>query len=338
MEKALISVIVPVYNGETCLSGCIESIEKQTYRNLEIIIINDGSTDGTGRVCEQLQETYDNISVITTNDDGVSVARNTGLQAAAGDYVTFVDADDRLHDRMLDVLYEGIVKTASDMAGCRFFTWESEAQWQEHAVGKDGGQAGVEWRTYTPDTYVRNAVLQGNSRCWSKLYKKEALAHVRFRRELSIGEDLLFVLDVLSGAGKVAESAYPGYGYFQNPNGAMNRRFSPRYMDQITCWEIARDKIREIDGKEDLYVQATTLLIMGIMLTAGKIAGLPACGRRENSRYTGICHSRLKQALCVPGAYAGLSTGYKIKTGLFAHMPALYLFLYHIKEAGKRDR
>ena len=88
-----------------------------------------------------------------------------------------------------------------------------------------------------------------------------------------------------------------------------------------------------IDDSEDLYVQATTILIMGIMLTAGKIACLSASERHENSEYSRICHEKLEEAMRVPGAYAGLSAGYKLKARLFACMPALYLFLYHLKKS-----
>lgn len=334
-EKPLISVIVPVYNGETYLAACIGSIEKQTYPNLEIIIINDGSTDETGRVCMQLQEIYGNIKVITMEDEGVSAARNAGLKAISGDYVTFVDADDRLRSGMLYILYDCLIKTESDVAGCRFFTWENEAEWQKYSDEKTAGDHDEIPELFTADTYIRNALLKGNSRCWSKLYRSRMLDKVRFREGLSIGEDMLFLLDVISSAGKVAETQYPGYGYFQNPNGAIKRRFTPRYMDQITCWEIAREKIGRMSTGEDLYAQATTILIMGIMLTVGKIACLSAAERNENGEYIEICHKKLKEALCVPGAYKGLSAGYRLKVKLFSCAPGLYLFLYHMKKTGR---
>jgi len=94
--QPLISVIVPVYNGQDYLGKCIESIEAQTYENLEVIIINDGSTDATGQVLTGLKAKYDNIHVITMEDEGVSAARNAGLDAAKGAFVTFVDADEAL--------------------------------------------------------------------------------------------------------------------------------------------------------------------------------------------------------------------------------------------------
>ena len=92
----LISVIVPVYNGQDYLTGCIESIENQTCGQLEIIIVNDGSTDRTAAVCDSLQAAYDNVRILNLDDKGVSAARNAGMAAAAGEFITFVDADDRM--------------------------------------------------------------------------------------------------------------------------------------------------------------------------------------------------------------------------------------------------
>lgn len=121
-RETLISVIVPVHNGQNYLESCIRSIENQTCGNLEVIIINDGSVDGTVDVCGALQAAYDNVHVITLDDRGVSAARNAGLDRAAGVFVTFVDADDRLHPAMLQTLSDCMTRTGSDIVGCRFFS------------------------------------------------------------------------------------------------------------------------------------------------------------------------------------------------------------------------
>ena len=140
-EKPLISVIVPVYNGQDYLEDCIDSIEKQTYENTEIIIINDGSTDDTASVCVRLREAYDNLHVITMEDGGVSAARNAGIDAANGVFVTFVDADDRLRPKTLRVLYDCIMRTGSDVAGCGFFPGERKRN-GKHFFGRNAGLDG----------------------------------------------------------------------------------------------------------------------------------------------------------------------------------------------------
>ena len=298
-EKPLISVIVPVYNGQDYLEDCIDSIEKQTYENTEIIIINDGSTDDTASVCVRLREAYDNLHVITMEDGGVSAARNAGIDAANGVFVTFVDADDRLRPKTLRVLYDCIMRTGSDVAGCGFFSWGKEEEWEAFLREKCRIGRPVE---YTPSQFLREQLLRGNSRCWSKLYRRSAIGELRFPQELSIGEDMLFLVRILPFLRKIAETDYPGYGYFQNPEGAMNREFSSKYMDQITCWELAREEAFKLDPT--VGIRAASLVITGIMLTAGKLAMLPFFGRRKQKEYIKLCHEKLKEEMQVPGAPA----------------------------------
>ena len=287
-EKPLISVIVPVYNGQDYLEDCIDSIEKQTYENTEIIIINDGSTDDTASVCVRLREAYDNLHVITMEDGGVSAARNAGIDAANGVFLTFVDADDRLRPKTLRVLYDCIMRTGSDVAGCGFFSWRKEEEWEAFLREKCRIGRPVE---YTPSQFLREQLLRGNSRCWSKLYRRSAIGELRFPQELSIGEDMLFLVRILPFLRKIAETDYPGYGYFQNPEGAMNREFSSKYMDQITCWELAREEALKLDPT--VGIRAASLVITGIMLTAGKLAMLPFFERRKQKEYIKLCHEKL---------------------------------------------
>ena len=348
-DLPLISVIVPVHNGQDYLEKCIESIENQTYGNLEVIIVNDGSTDGTAAVCDKVQASYGNIRVLTMADEGVSVARNTAIDEATGDLVAFVDADDRLCPQTLRVLYGCMEETGSDVAGCKFFQWSSEEEWERALVARVSGNTGEAaydgrnavrrseplkepgetgaCRIYNREEYLREAILKGNSRCWSKLYRRGILEKVRFREKLTIGEDMLFLIKMLDYVKRFAEVDYPGYGYFQNPGGAIKRDFTPRYMDQITCWKLAREEVVRMNRELDAQVSA--LLIIGIMLTAGKLALLPSKKRREYREYTGICHKELKEAVKVSGAYAGLPVGYRIKAGIFLCCPGMYLWLYH---------
>ena len=325
--QPLISVIVPVHNGQDYLEKCIESIEKQTYDNLEIFIINDGSTDNTGQVCAGLMEQYDNIRVITMEDEGVSAARNAGLDAAKGAFVTFVDADDRLRPKMLEALFEGMMETAADVCGCQFFQWQREEQWKEFLEQKYHKHSP---QTYRATAYLKEQILAGNSRCWSKLYRRSVIGKLRFQRGLSIGEDMLFLISLLPYVRAVAEIPYPGYGYYQNPKGAMNRPFTPAYMDQITCWELAREEAAQLD--ETLEGQVTAILVMGILLVAGKLAFLSSGERRRQRQFIRICHEKLKEELKFPGVYERLSPGYRTKAKFFAHAPGLYLWLYHFRK------
>lgn len=346
--QPLISVIVPVYNGRDYLANCIESIEAQTYGNLELLLIDDGSDDGTDEVCRRLAQAYPNIRVTILQDEGVSTARNTGLELAAGEYVTFVDADDRLLPDTLTVLHQCIQKTGSDVAGCGFLSFHTQEEWErlaqraaqeleEEQKQEDQEADNCRWaarcREYDRESFLREALLGGNSRCWSKLYKRAAVEKVRFCTDLTIGEDMLFLVDLLPKIGKICETEYRGYGYFQNPGGAMNREFQPGYMDQITCWEKARERICRMDA--DLYVRVTTILLMAILLTAGKLAMLSRQDRRTHRQSIALCHEKLAKEIRVRKAVLGLSLGYRAKAALFGRLPQVYLWLYHFRKYRK---
>lgn len=328
-DEPLISVIVPVFNGQDYLENCIQSIESQTYGNLEVVIVNDGSTDLTGTVCEKMRTSYDNVRVLTLSAEGVSAARNRGIEAAQGEFITFVDADDRIHSDMLEILYNCMIDTDSDVAGCRFFIWIDEEEWKQGAVRAKASDERAAGQTYVYDTgrYLKEALLCGNSRCWSKLYRKEIFDQVRFPENLSVGEDMLFLVRMLPYVNQIAETDYAGYGYYRNPSGAMNREFTPRYMDQITCWQLAREEILRTDASLD--AQVTSHAVIGIMLTVGKLAVLPAAQRKTYQEYVQTCHRKLEEAMHVTGVSGRLSSGYRLKVRVFLLSPNLYLNLYH---------
>ena len=329
--QPLISVIIPVYNGEQYLKNCIESIEAQSYEPLEVIVINDGSTDGTAEVCEKLAEAYENLSFVTTEDVGVSASRNRGISMAKGEFLTFVDADDRIHPQMLQRLYDAIEQTGSDIAGCQFTIWNTDREWEIAANSVPVNRP--ESKSYQKQEYVEKQILCGNSRCWSKLYRRSLLNRVNskqwFREGLTIGEDMLFLMDLLPEAGTITEIDFKGYGYYQNPQGAMNRSFRPEYMDQIRCWQIAREQaIRLVPESEH---KVTSILLISIMLTAGKLAALSGNEREQYRSYINECHDLLRKEKYDREAVQMLSKGYQLKVHFFAIAPKFYLWCYHLK-------
>lgn len=328
--KELISVIVPVHNGETYLEGCIESIAAQDYENLEILVINDGSTDDTAAVCERLTGRLGNLQVITLPDLGVSAARNRGLELARGDYIAFVDADDRLCPGTLGKLYRILQETDSDMAGCAFAVWSRMEEWQALAESSEEEGTDCAQTTYDNNSYLKEALLRGNSRCWSKLYRRSLIGKTRFRQGLSIGEDMLFLVELLPRMKRAVETVYPGYAYFQNPNGAMKRPFTPAYMDQIYCWEIAKERILQQDSS--LRPQIDAQLMVALMLVAGKIALLSGKARKEAKVYLRICHKKLRNLRGERDCYAYLPVGYGLKVRFFSAAPEVYVWLYHFRK------
>lgn len=336
-NKPQISVIVPVHNGEAYLENCIESILAQGCEELEILVVNDGSTDATAKICKRLSEECAGLRVIDLPDLGVSAARNTGLEQARGDYIMFVDADDRLRPGVLKGLYTILDETGSDMAGCGFAAWGSVKEWER--LWEEGEMpsklTGAEAVTiYDSERYLKEGILGGNTRCWSKLYRRSLIGQVRFREGLSIGEDMLFLVELLPHMRRAAETAYPGYGYYQNPRGAMGRPFTPAYMDQIYCWEMARELI----GKQEpsLVVQADAKIMVAVMLTVGKIAMLSAKEQKGAREYLQECQRTLKKLAGKKECYAWLPSGYGIKVRMFACLPRLYTRLYAMMQRRKK--
>ena len=120
MKNPLISVVVPIYKVEEYLQRCVDSIINQTYKNLEIILVDDGSPDSCPKMCDNFAKQDKRIKVIHKINAGVSEARNTGLEYATGDYVGFIDSDDYIHPTMYEKLLNGIKKENSDICMCRF--------------------------------------------------------------------------------------------------------------------------------------------------------------------------------------------------------------------------
>lgn len=323
----LISIIIPAYNAGSTISGTIESIEAQTYSNFEIIIVDDGSTDDTVLKISNLKNKFSNIRLI--NNEGpksVCGGRNRGLEAAGGEFIMFVDADDRILPDMLEVLYNELISNNCDISGCSFFTWTNKDDdiWYTRAVNSISPESAI----YSSKDYLNAQMIKcNNTRCWAKLYRKSSVGTTRFDEETVIGEDALFIVKLLQSDLKLVETSYQGYGYFQNPNGAMNRPFIPKYMDQITCWEKFRYEAAKIDAST--IDEVTVKLLMGIMLVVGKLAELNSKKRRANAQYIGICHDKLVVEMRNSKAMSLLSKDYRIKCKFFGTLPKFYLWTYH---------
>ena len=324
-----ISVIVPAYNAGKQLERCVNSIEAQTYPDVEVIIVDDGSKDNTGDVIRALQEKYGNIVTVNTGDRDICVTRNAGLSLVTGKYFAFVDADDYVRPELLEVLHAVLKESQADVAGCSFYSWTEETGPDAEGADNLSKHPAVK---YTPEAYLREQVFgKNNSRCWSKLYRREAVGDLDFDEETLVGEDLLFLVKLLGRGAVIAETDYKGSGYFTNPGGAMLRPFSRRYMTQIGCWEKVRAEAEKIDAAT--APSATRGLLMAIMLTAGKLAELDRAKKKENQDCIRVCHDAICREL--DGSERGrkgfslLSPGYRLKCRLFKNFPKLYLGLYH---------
>ena len=172
-KDRLVSIIVPVYNVEKYLSKCIEILINQTYTNIEILLINDGSTDNSKKICEQFKEKDSRIKLINKENGGLSDARNKGLQEAIGKYIAFVDSDDYVEKNYIETLYSLITKFNSEIAIADFRVIKGakkikEDETKEYCITPEKA---IEEMLYSDFYYI--------SAC-SKLYKKELFENVEF--------------------------------------------------------------------------------------------------------------------------------------------------------------
>ena len=178
MENKLISVIVPVYNVEKYLSRCLDSIISQTYRKLEIVLVDDGSTDNSSMICDEYAKKDCRITVIHTENHGLSEARNKGIENSHGEYVSFVDSDDYLHKRFLETLLNLVIETGSDLSVCDFVRVD------ENGNGTLFYDSPIKNEVLTSDEMLEKIINSNQGYkyivAWNKLYSKKALSGVKF--------------------------------------------------------------------------------------------------------------------------------------------------------------
>lgn len=352
MTEGKVSVIIPVYNGAAWIRECLESVLSQTWGDFEILVLDDHSTDGTTQIIQDMSRKDQRIQLILRNGKGVSAARNQGIEQSDGEYITFLDADDKLDNRMLERLMQYLKEEGSDMVSCGYHRWTLDFkanQEPEHREGGQnvsvgqytlkrteecadnyGGKAGEKYivRTVSQKSYVADYLLHQYTHCWGILYRRSVIGETRFREDLTIGEDMMFLVDLLPKLTKVSITDYKGYYYRINEAGVTLRPFVPAYMDEIKSWYLAADVIRK-DYPECLPQIESILAVSGI-LVAGKIALLSRKDRKKYRNYVQACQKTVKEALKVPGARENLPDGYGIKAVIFTYCPWIYLKMYHL--------
>lgn len=212
-NNELISVIVPIYNVEKYLDRCINSIINQTYTNLEIILVDDESPDDCGRICDEYAKKDSRIKVIHQKNKGLSGARNSGIDIAAGEYIAFVDSDDYIDCDMYRTLHEDIVREHAGMAICgRYYEFEDGRRVQRYKLDKEikvysGKEAIIEMNNFSSFDMA----------AWDKLYRRSMWTNIRFPQG-KLSEDFFIMYQLLDQAGKVVFNPKPLYFYIQRQN------------------------------------------------------------------------------------------------------------------------
>ena len=222
----LISIIIPAYNAEKWLSECIHSIVNQTYPNVEVIIVDDGSTDATLQIANELARTQENIKVIHTENRGVCAARNMGLDTAQGEYITFLDADDCLITNALTVLYESLISHSADIS----IGWKTNMKSDGTEIGCPYSRMQAVW---TEKQGLEQSFLDhpATYAVWGKLYKADLLKNIRFIEGKRVHEDSFFVFQCLMKQPKVVLCDDIVLRYRISENSASRAAFSDKFLD-----------------------------------------------------------------------------------------------------------
>ena len=237
------------------------------------------------------------IRFVERRKKGVSSARNQGIEETDGEFLTFVDADDKLDARMFEVLADCLEKEKQRNRCVRLLQMGRDGERAMRPERKeDRGELCGESRCFTravhggPRRHVGQYLLHGNTRCWSVLYRRSAVANVRFREDLTIGEDMMFLVESDAGLKRITLTDYRGYFYRINENGAMLRPFTLSYMDEIKGWKLACEKISA--GWPEQKARVNSILAVSAMLAAGKLSRLSAKERAKYREQAAECRRR----------------------------------------------
>ena len=229
---AEISVIVPVYKVEAYLNKCVDSILSQTYEDFELILVDDGSPDGCGRICDEYAARDSRVHVIHQPNGGLSAARNAGLDWAEGhsqsNFVSFVDSDDWVERTYLATLMEGIVSQGVDVACVGYASVQQDYRY----VRTKGG----EWQSLSPEDYWSSGSFSSPVSAWAKLYRRHLFSDVRYPAG-KINEDAFTTHKVLFKIKKVAIRDVPEYNYVERVGSIMQTKWNDRRLDGVAALE-----------------------------------------------------------------------------------------------------
>ena len=240
-KHELVSVIVPIYKVEDDLLDCVTSIQNQTHTNLEIILVDDGSPDKCGEMCDVLAKDDNRIIVIHQENGGLSSARNAGMQVMKGDYITFVDSDDVLEKKFVENLLKLLHKYQAEVAVCQNSVF-TKTRGVVHLHSQDC----IKEKCYDFSDAIKSMLYQKefDVAAWGKLYRLDTLKGVTFPEGL-IHEDIPTTYKALLKCNKVAYTSEELYRYQIRENSIENEKFTPKKMDCIATSQMMLDDIEK---------------------------------------------------------------------------------------------
>lgn len=262
-----ISVIVPVYNVKPYLARCMESILRQTIEDFELILVDDGSSDGSGVLCDAYVRDR-RVRVIHQDNQGLSLARNVGLQQAQGKYVCFVDSDDYVGPKLLESLFTKAERHQADLVIGGWKDIYPDGREKRHIYPETLFETEEERRmcilgSVAAPPESREEVLWGVS-AWAKLYRRDVIEHHRLRfisERVFISEDILFNLDFLLCAGRVVTAADVSYYYCVNAGSLSKRYRKDRFERNLEMYEAVRQRLLSVCPEQSFQLRLDRFLL-----------------------------------------------------------------------------
>lgn len=246
-QKALITVIVPVYNVEKYLDNCVNSLVNQTYKNLEIILVDDGSSDNSPQICDKWKQLDGRIKVIHKENGGASSARNAGLDAAVGDYIGFVDSDDYIDFDMYEIMLKQIMDNHADAASCAIVRENPDGSVE--MWGSKQARLNILDNTSLLQLVGAAEGILPVSPC-NKLFSKKVISDIRFDLRFKYAEDVLFNFQVSENIKTMVVQNVARYHYVSNETSVSHRSFDKHRFDEHKVMDIIFDMTKK---KPEIY-------------------------------------------------------------------------------------
>ncbi|MBR4727351.1 MAG: glycosyltransferase [Clostridia bacterium] len=320
----LISIIVPVYKVEPYLDACVTSIVNQTYNNLEIILVDDGSPDRCPAMCDAWAARDPRIRVIHKENGGLSSARNAGMAIATGDYFGFVDSDDQISPEMYAHLYELSQLLHADIVQCGVVKF-SDAAPLKFSVCEN-----ADTQVYSAKEAVEALLTSGkvDVTCWNMLVS-QAVASVVLFDEGRINEDVLWTYRTIARSKKIAVTSAPLYGYYQRDGSIMNSVYTEKRFDALYALEQRAKEIKR--DFPELYPFAERSFAGGCMYHCQWLCRLP--DTEEYRAFRKQLHAKFVQA-DLKAVYSVTGLKYRLWYTLFCYWPTVICKIRNLLKIG----